>query len=107
MPKLGARYMTIAIPSTFLGSHSFLISHGITKEFLVLKCNEWDIRDSIPFSVEVIDRDKGRKKTLIMLNDDYSTDTICFSTDKMGAQLKFVFVPEPVYQMLIYDFFNK
>lgn len=104
LPKQGMRFVTLACPTTLTGSDSYLINHGVTKEFMVLKCNDWDISDSIPFNIEVLERNKGKEKTLIMLKDDYTTDTICFSSDKMGAILRFVMLPEPVYQMLLYDF---
>jgi tetratricopeptide (TPR) repeat protein len=107
IPKHKLRYMTIADPLSLPGSDSYLINHGRTRQFLILKCNEWDIRDSVPFTIEILNRDKGKEKKLIMLKEDYSTDTICFSTDKMGAMLSFKLMPEPVYQMLIYDFFDK
>lgn len=43
---------------------------------------------------------------MVILKSDYSTDTISISDEKIGALLNYVPVPEPVYQMLLYDFFN-
>lgn len=111
-PKKGYRYLTLATP--FITNNPFsanksssaLIDQGILESFVVLSCNNWNIRDSILFNSNYISNHKGMPKNIVMLKNDYSTDTICILNDKIGAMLNYVPVPEPVYQMLLYDFFN-
>lgn len=104
-PKAGYRTITICNPSTFPDGHSAVINQGITKDFVILKCNEWNIRDSLKvFTPNTILQYAGKKKDIVILYDDYTTDTIHITEDKMGALLRFASIPEPVYQMIINDF---
>lgn len=100
------RILTLATPTTALNDSSALINQGVFDSFIVLSCNDWSICDSTLFTRETVLKYKGIPKNIIMLRNDYQTDTTCIMDDQIGALLYYIIVPEPVYQMLLYDFFN-
>ena len=71
-----------------------------------MKCNDWSISDSTLFTPETIASYTGKPKKIVYLKKDYTVDSVVISEDKIGARLNTVFVPEPVYRMLLYDFIN-
>ncbi|MCM1503096.1 MAG: hypothetical protein NC115_10600 [Bacteroidales bacterium] len=102
--KQGKRFLTIASPTTAVDKKSMLIKNGITRDFVVLSCNDWSILDSAVFSTETLKSYINKEKQMIILKENYTIDTLSFSEDKMGALLHYVSVPEVVYQMIVSDF---
>lgn len=105
-PKNSTKLLTFATPMTSADTPSALINNGITEGFIVLKCNDWNISDSTLFASELIASYVGKPKKIVYLKKDYTVDSVVISKDKIGARLNTVFVPEPVYRMLLYDFIN-
>lgn len=105
-PKNSTKLLTFATPMTSVDTPSALINKGVTEGFIVLKCNDWSISDSTLFTPETIASYTGKPKKIVYLKKDYTVDSVVISEDKIGALLNVVFVPEPVYRMLLYDFIN-
>ena len=76
-------------PTTILKKKSAFINAGITKPCLLLSCNEWNLCDSMLFTRDVVLRDKGRVKTITILKNDYTTDTLHIKEDLLGVKIEY------------------
>ena len=77
------------IPTTTLNKPSAFINAGITKPCVLISCNDWNICDSILFNREMVLKDKGKVKKVVILKDDYTTDTLRIKDDLLGVTISY------------------
>lgn len=102
-PKNSFKILVMTTPDTSEGS-SALIANGITGDRIVLRYNDWCMADSLLLSQDIINANKDLTKRLVLLRDDYRTDTIVVAPGRIGVAMRPVYVPDPVYYMIISDF---
>lgn len=76
-------------PTTTLNKPSAFINAGVTKPCVLISCNDWNICDSILFNREMVLRDKGKVKKVVILKDDYTTDTLSIKNDLLGVAINY------------------
>lgn len=76
-------------PTTILNKPSAFINAGVTRPCVLISYNEWNICDSILFNREMVLRDKGKVKKVVILKDDYTTDTLRIKDDLLGIAINY------------------
>ena len=76
-------------PTTTLNKPSAFINAGVTKPCVLISCNGWNICDSILFNREMVLKDKGKVKKVVILKDDYTTDTLRIKDDLLGVTISY------------------
>ena len=76
-------------PTTTLNKPSAFINAGVTKPCVLISCNGWNICDSILFNREMVLKDKGKVKKVVILKDDYTTDTLSIKDDLLGVAISY------------------
>lgn len=76
-------------PTTTLNKPSAFINAGVTKPCVLISCNGWNICDSILFNREMVLKDKGKVKKVVILKEDYTTDTLCIKDDLLGVTISY------------------
>lgn len=76
-------------PNTSIGKPSAFVNAGVTKPCILLSCNDWSICDSTLFNREMILKDKGKVKKVVILKDDFSTDTLKIKEDMLGVLISY------------------
>lgn len=76
-------------PTTTLNKPSAFINAGVTKPCILISCNDWNICDSILFNREMVLKDKGKVKKVVILKDDYTTDTLRIKDDLLGVTISY------------------
>lgn len=102
--KEGLTFIVKLTPTTALSTESSFIKEGITDSRILLRCNDWDFSQRTPFLSDSIYKYKGKTKRIILLSDDYKTDTLNITTDKLGVMIEHVVVPTALYELLLHDF---
>ncbi len=77
------------IPTTTLNKPSAFINAGVTKPCVLISCNDWNICDSILFNRKMVLKDKGKVKKVVILKDDYTTDTLRIKDDLLGVAINY------------------
>ena len=76
-------------PTTTLNKPSAFINAGVTKPCVLISGNGWNICDSILFNREMVLKDKGKVKKVVILKDDYTTDTLRIKDDLLGVTISY------------------
>lgn len=76
-------------PNTSLGAPSAFVNAGVTKPCILLSCNDWSICDSTLLNRDMILKDKGKVKNVVILKDDFSTDTLKIKEDLLGVIISY------------------
>lgn len=90
--KLKRGYVGLLVkltPTTISNKPSAFVNAGITKPCILIKCNDWSICDSTLFTREMVLKDKGKVKKVVILKDDYTTDTIHIKEDLLGVTINY------------------
>lgn len=77
------------IPTTTLNKPSAFINAGVTKPCVLISCNDWNICDSILFNRKMVLKDKGKVEKVVILKDDYTTDTLRIKDDLLGVAINY------------------
>lgn len=85
----GLGWLVKLSPNTSLGKPSAFVSAGVTKPCILLSCNDWSICDSTLFDRDTILKDKGKIKNVVILKDDFSTDTLKIKEDMLGVLISY------------------
>lgn len=91
-------------PQTNFGKESAFLNAGMTKPVILIKCNDWNIHDNKLFSFDNIRKDKGKPKRIVVLKDDYTTDTLSIYADNLGVEIDYRIVPFTTLKLLRSDF---
>lgn len=83
--KRGCGWIVKLSPTTFLNRPSAFINAGVTKPCVLLSCNSWNICNPMLFTTEMVRKDKGKVKTVIILKDDFTTDTLRIKDNLLGV----------------------
>ena len=81
--------LLVLTPTTTLNKPSAFINAGVTKPCVLISCNGWNICDSILFNREMVLKDKGKVKKVVILKDDYTTDTLRIKDDLLGVTISY------------------
>lgn len=81
--------LLVLTPTTTLNKPSAFINAGVTKPCILISCNDWNICDSILFNREMVLKDKGKVKKVVILKDDYTTDTLSIKDDLLGVAISY------------------
>ena len=81
--------LLVLTPTTTLNKPSAFINAGVTKPCILISCNDWNICDSILFNREMVLKDKGKVKKVVILKDDYTTDTLRIKDDLLGVTISY------------------
>lgn len=76
-------------PNTSHEVASAFVSAGVTQSCILLSCNDWSICDSTLFNGDMILKDKGKVKNVVILKDDFSTDTLKIKGDRFGVLISY------------------
>lgn len=76
-------------PTSLLNQPSAFINAGVTKPCILLSCNGWNVCDSTLFTRDMVLKDKGKTKQVIILKDDFSTDTLRIQEDLLGVNISY------------------
>ena len=81
--------LLVLTPTTTLNKPSAFINAGVTKPCILISCNDWNICDSILFNREMVLKDKGKVKKVVILKDDYTTDTLSIKDELLGVAISY------------------
>ena len=81
--------LLVLTPTTTLNKPSAFINAGVTKPCVLISCNGWNICDSILFNREMVLKDKGKVKKVVILKDDYTIDTLRIKDDLLGVTISY------------------
>lgn len=71
---------------------------------ILLKCNDWDMdNDSLPLH-DYIKSQQGKEKTMIILKEDYTIDSVKTKEDYFGINLEYIAVPKTFKELIKKDF---
>lgn len=76
-------------PNTSFGNPSAFINAGVTKPCILLSCNDWSICDSTLLNRDMVLKDTGKVKNVVILKDDFSTDTLKIKEDLLGVIISY------------------
>ena len=93
-------------PTTTLNKPSAFINAGVTKPCDLISCNDWNICDSILFNREMVLKDKGKVKKVVILKDDYTTDTFRIKDDLLGVAINYRPINFMIVDLLRQRFFG-
>lgn len=93
-------------PTTTLNKPSAFINAGVTKPCVLISCNDWNICDSILFNREMVLKDKGKVKKVVILKDDYTTDTFRIKDDLLGVTINYRPINFMIVDLLRQRFFG-
>ena len=93
-------------PTTTLNKPSAFINAGVTKPCVLISCNDWNICDSILFNREMVLKDKGKVKKVVILKDDYTTDTLRIKDDLLGVAINYRPINFMIVDLLRQRFFG-
>lgn len=93
-------------PTTFLNKPSAFINAGVTRSCVLISCNDWNICDSILFNREMVLKDKGKVKKVVILKDDYTTDTLRIKDDLLGVTINYRPINSMTVDLLRLRFFK-
>ena len=93
-------------PTTTLNKPSAFINAGVTKPCVLISCNDWNICDSILFNREMVLKDKGKVKKVVILKDDYTTDTLRIKDDLLGVVINYRPINFMIVDLLRQRFFG-
>lgn len=77
--------IVILSPTTLLNRPSAFINAGVTKPCVLLSCNSWNICKPKLFTSKMVRKDKGKVKMVIILKDDFTTDTLRIKDNRLGV----------------------
>lgn len=85
--RSGMGWLVRLNPTILGGTSSAFINKGVTKPCILISCNEWQIGDSTPFTRETVLKDKGKVKKVVILKNDFTTDTLFIKENLLGVQI--------------------
>lgn len=101
------RWLVKLTPMTIFGKSSAFINAGITKPCILIRCNDWALCDSVPFTRGTALRYKGKMKHVIVLTDDYKTDTINTNEDLLGVKISYRPATSMTIDMMMKQFLSR
>ena len=72
---------------------------------IVLKCNDWDMDNDTISLYDYIKSQQGKEKTMIILKEDYTIDSVKTKEDYFGINLEYIAVPK-IFKELFKKEFN-
>lgn len=88
-----------------LSLHKYDTMESFVPPAIVLKCNDWDLDNDSVSLYDYIKSQRGKEKTMIILKEDYTIDSVKTNEDYFGIDLEYIAVPK-IFKELYKKEFN-
>lgn len=91
--------------SSKLSQKKYPTMESFVRPSIVLKCNDWDMDNDTISLYDYIKSQQGKEKTMIILKEDYTIDSVKTKEDYFGINLEYIAVPK-IFKELFKKEFN-
>lgn len=101
--KLIMSYIVVASVSK-LSLRKYDTMESFVHPAIVLKCNDWDLDNDSVTLYDYIESQRDNEKTMIILKEDYTIDSVKTDEDYFGINLEYIVVPKMFKELFKKEF---